>query len=270
MPLFELDSLSFRYGGSAVLSGLNLRIDEGQVVALLGPNGSGKTTLLKLLLGLLTPTEGSVRLRGEELHRIPRSELARQLAYVPQTHREAFGYQVFDVVLMGRTPHSSFFAGYSAHDREITTGALEKMGIGHLARRPYTEISGGERQLTLIARALAQGADVLVMDEPTNSLDYGNQLRLLERVGWLADEGYTFLFTSHHPEHAMAIADRVVMLQRGAILHDGAPLQTVTPENLASLYDLSPVLLTGGTGGGIPSLRRKATDSVTSTSVSNR
>jgi iron complex transport system ATP-binding protein len=240
MSLFQVDSLSFSYRRVPVIDGLRLTIDEGMVIALLGPNGSGKTTLLKLLLGLLKPARGLIRLRGKDIHDIPRRELARQLAYVPQVHREAFGFHVFDVVLMGRMPHSSFFSRYGAKDEQIVWEALEKLGILHLAKRPYTEISGGERQLTLIARALAQGVRVFVMDEPTNGLDYGNQVRLLERVGRLADEGYTFVFTSHHPEHALAIADRVVMMQSGAIIRDGAPLATVTPDKLAELYGLPP------------------------------
>jgi len=260
MSLFEVDSLSFAYGSAPLIDGLKLTIGEGGVVALLGPNGSGKTTLLKLLLGLLKPTRGVIRLRGKEIHEIGRRELARQLAYVPQVHREAFGFHVFDVVLMGRMPHSSFFSRYGDKDKQIVWEALEKLGILHLAGRPYTEISGGERQLTLIARALAQGVRVFVMDEPTNGLDYGNQVRLLERVGRLADEGYTFVFTSHHPEHALAIADRVVMMQSGAIIRDGAPLSTVTPERLAELYGLPARLFKSemNKGCGIPLLRHGA------------
>jgi iron complex transport system ATP-binding protein len=260
MSLFEVDSLSFTYGRVPLIDDLKLTIGEGGVIALLGPNGSGKTTLLKLLLGLLKPKQGVIRLRGKELHEIGRRELARQLAYVPQVHREAFGFHVFDVVLMGRMPHSSFFSSYGDKDKQIVWDALEKLGILHLAERPYTEISGGERQLTLIARALAQGVRVFVMDEPTNGLDYGNQVRLLERVGLLADEGYTFVFTSHHPEHALAIADRVVMMQGGAIIRDGAPFSTVTPEKLAELYGLPARLFESGAnrGCGIPLLRHRA------------
>jgi iron complex transport system ATP-binding protein len=260
MSLFQVDALSFGYHHTPLISGLSLTIQEGGAVALLGPNGSGKTTFLKLLLGLLTPVEGVIRLHGKDIRKISRRELARQLAYVPQVHREAFGYHVFDVVLMGRMPHSSFFARYGARDEQIVWDALKKLGIGHLARRPYTEISGGERQLTLIARALAQGVRVFVMDEPTNGLDYGNQIRLLERVGRLADEGYSFVFTSHHPEHALAIADRVVMMQGGAIIRDGPPLATVTPEKLAELYGLPSILFDSGSEGrcGIPLLRRMA------------
>jgi iron complex transport system ATP-binding protein len=262
MSLIQVDSLSFSYNRTPLIDGLSLTIDEGGVVALLGPNGSGKTTLLKLILGLLKPRQGVIRLHGKDIRDYPRRELARQLAYVPQVHREAFGFQVFDVVLMGRMPHNSFFAHYGSKDEQIVWDALEKMEILHLAKRPYTEISGGERQLTLVARALAQGVRVFVMDEPTNGLDYGNQVRLLERVGRLADDGYTFIFTSHHPEHALAIADRVVMMQSGAIIRDGAPLTTVTPGKLAELYGLPARLFSNSAAGGcgIPSLRSRGAD----------
>ena len=257
MPLFEIEQLSFRYRRTPFIEGLNLTINEGGVVALLGPNGSGKTTLLKLLLGLLKPTRGVVRLHGENTQTLTQQELACRLAYVPQVHREAFAYHVFDVVLMGRMPHTSFFARYGERDRRIAWESLEKLSISHLAERPYTEISGGERQLTLIARALSQGASTFIMDEPTNDLDYGNQIRLLERIGRLADEGYTFVYTTHHPDHALAVADRVVMMKAGAIIRDGDPQSAVTPDKLSELYGLADDLFAGRSGNrfGMPQLR---------------
>ena len=239
MAFIEIDQLSFSYRHTPFIENLNLRIRKEGIVAILGPNGCGKSTLLKLLLGILSPASGSVSIRGENLGILTRRELARRLAYVPQTHREAFGYSVFDVALMGRLPRTSFFARYGESDRRIAGEALEKLSIGHLARRPYTEISGGERQLTLIARALTQGADIFVMDEPTNGLDYGNQIRLLERINQLAAEGLTFIYTTHHPEHAMAASDTVVMMKSGKILREGEPRYMLTPDNLTDLYGLS-------------------------------
>lgn len=258
MALFEIDSIRFAYRKKPVIDGLNLRIDEGGVVALLGSNGSGKTTLLKLLLGLLHPSQGEIRVRQRAIDNYTRRELAGELAYVPQVHHEAFGYTVFDVALMGRMPHRSFLARYGKQDEQIVWDALEKLNIAHLATQPYTEISGGERQLTLVARALAQQVKVFIMDEPTNGLDYGNQVRLLERLGKLADEGYTFLFTSHHPEQALAIADRVIMFENGAVLQDGAPQEVVTPEHLGKLYHLPAWMLSRGDHQcGIPPLRQR-------------
>jgi iron complex transport system ATP-binding protein len=239
MHFIEIGRLSFSYRRMPFIRELNLKIDQGGIVALLGPNGSGKTTLLKLILGLLKPMGGFIRLQGKEIKYIPQRELACRLAYIPQIHREAFGYSVFDVVLMGRMPHTSFFSRYSAKDMRIAWESLEKLSIGHLAGQPYTEISGGERQLTLIARALSQGAATFIMDEPTNALDYGNQIRLLEKIGRLASEGFTFLYTTHHPDHALAIADRVVMMKAGMIIREGEPCATITPEGLSELYGLA-------------------------------
>lgn len=236
MALISLDAVSFRYPRQRAIDGLSLDLDAGGVVALLGPNGSGKTTLLKLMLGILHPTGGSVRLEGREIRRIAPDERARRLAYVPQLHREAFGYRVRDVVLMGRMPHTGFLGRYGARDRQFAAAALERLGIDHLAERPYTEVSGGERQLALIARALAQEARILILDEPTNGLDYGNQLRLLERLKALAGAGYTVLFSTHHPDHAMAVADRVVMMRQGRVIRDGAVGDALTADALRELY----------------------------------
>jgi iron complex transport system ATP-binding protein len=260
MSFIEIEQLSFSYRRAPFIQDLNLTINEGRVLALLGPNGSGKTTLLKLLLGLLTPAAGTIRIQEADTLDMSHRELACLLAYVPQVHREAFGYSVFDVVLMGRMPRTSFFARYGERDRQIAWESMEKLSIGHLAQQPYTEISGGERQLTLIARALSQGASTFIMDEPTNGLDYGNQIRLLDRIGRLASEGFTFIYTTHHPDHALAVADRVVMMQAGAIIRDGAPRSVITPERLSELYGLAGNLFAGASEHhfGMPCLRRVA------------
>jgi iron complex transport system ATP-binding protein len=242
MPFLEVDQLSFSYRRKPFIHALNLSIEEGGVLALLGPNGSGKTTILKLLLGLLSPSKGAIRIQGKDMRSLSQREISRKLAYVPQTHREAFGYSVYDVVLMGRLPHISFFSRYGESDRRIAAESIGKMGIEHLAERPYTEISGGERQLTLIARALAQGAMTFIMDEPMNGLDYGNQIRLLEKISCLARDGYTFIFTTHHPDHALSIADRAVMIKSGTIFCDGSPSSVIAPKNLAAIYGISEKL----------------------------
>jgi len=238
MRLLDLQDISFAYRQQTVLAGIDLAIPKGTVVALLGPNGSGKTTLLKLMLGLLRPAQGQVRLEGRDIHAMPPRELARSMAYVPQVHKEPFAYRVFDVALMGRMPHKEFFSRYGREDRRIAREALERVGIGHLAEQPYTEISGGERQLALIARAMTQGAHFFVMDEPTNGLDYGNQIRLLERLKQLAAEGNTFVFSTHHPDHAMAVADRVVMMRKGVIAYDGLVDATIHQASLMDLYNV--------------------------------
>jgi len=249
--LFQLEEISFTYGSKTILDRISLTINLGEVVTLLGPNGSGKTTLMKILLGLLQPCEGRIVFQGGRLESIPRRELARQLAYVPQVHRDAFPYTVEEVVLMGRMAYQSFFSNYSQEDHRIATKAIARMGLSALQHRPYTEISGGERQLTLIARAMAQGASVFIMDEPVNGLDYGNQLRLLERIRLLTDKGYTFILTTHYPDHALHTADRAILLKNGRIIADGMPQRTITSDTIKSLYDIDVRVLVVYGGGRV-------------------
>jgi iron complex transport system ATP-binding protein len=246
MPNLLVEGVCFSYGSHLVLQDVSIATVSGKVTALLGPNGSGKSTLLKIMLGLYRPTRGAARLDGRDLWRIPRREISRQIAYVPQVHREGFAYTVGDVVLMGRMPHTAFLSGYDAADHRAACDAIEALGIGHLAECPYTQVSGGERQLTLIARALAQGARTLLMDEPTGGLDYGNQIRLLEQIGALARQGFTFLFSTHHPDHALAVADEVVLLRDGKIVDRGPPASSITSETLSQLYSADVRVLTVG------------------------
>lgn len=248
MPLLSVDKVSYAYDRKPVLHEVTLRVERGEIVSLLGPNGSGKTTLLKMLLGLLPPRGGRVLLDDQEACRLPARQLARHMAYVPQTHRTAFAYRVLDVVLMGRLPHKPFFFNYSRADRAAARSALEQLSIAHLADRPYTEISGGERQLTLIARALAQEAEVFVMDEPVSGLDYGNQIRLLRQINDLAAKGYTFIKTTHFPDHALWVSDRVVMLKDGRVIADENAASGINEGNLFQLYHtrVSVVEVMGG------------------------
>ena len=237
MPLIKAEDISFSYTDKPVLNDVSMEVHEGEVVTLLGPNGSGKSTLLKSVLGLLRLKKGTVRLCGKDIALIPQRKLAKQIAYVPQIHKSTFPYRVFDVILMGRMPHKTFFFRYSREDIDIARNVMEKLSISHLSRRSYTEISGGERQLTLIARAVAQGARIFVMDEPASGLDYGNQLKLLEHITGLSREGYTFIKSTHSPEHALWIADRVVMIRDGSIIADGRCDDVVNKETLFHLYN---------------------------------
>ncbi len=236
IDMLRVERACFSYQGRKVLDEINLGFVKGGVVSLLGPNGSGKTTLLKIMLGLLQPKTGSVLFEGQSLETMPRKDFARRVAYVPQVHRESFAYTVEDVVLMGRLPYLSFFSAYSSSDREIAEAAMQRLDILHLKERPYTEISGGERQLALIGRALTQGADVFIMDEPVNGLDYGNQMRLLNGIKRLAQQGLTFVMTTHFPDHALMTADRVILIKDGVIVADGLPDETITKEAVFELY----------------------------------
>ncbi len=189
------------------------------------------------MLGILRPSKGEVRIEGQEIARLGAKRLAREIAYVPQIHRSSFPYTVIDVTLMGRIPHKAFFYRYSKADLGVAYDALERLSITHLAERAYTEISGGERQLTIIARALTQGARTFIMDEPASGLDYGNQLRLLEQIVRLSEEGYTFIKSTHAPEHALWVADRAILIRDGRIMADGPCVDVVNDEHLFRLYD---------------------------------
>ncbi len=231
-------SLDFGYHGRAVGRGVSFAVAPGEVLCWLGPNGGGKTTLFRTLLGLLPALAGEVRVDGTELSRWTRRAVARRIAYVPQAHASFFPFAVRDIVLMGRTAHLGLFAVPGAHDIAEADAALARLGIAHLAERVYTEISGGERQLALIARALAQAPQLLVMDEPTASLDFGNQVRVLEQVRDLAASGIAVLLSTHDPDHAFLVADRVALLHGGRLLALGRPEETVTPATLRQLYGI--------------------------------
>jgi iron complex transport system ATP-binding protein len=229
-------NLSIGYRDRVVGSGLDVALEAGEVLALLGPNGSGKTTLLKTLLGLLPPKGGEVRLSDRALSSYSARERARRIAYVPQSHAPTFAFSVEAMVLMGRTAHGTLFSRPNAADRAIAARMLERLGILHLAERPYTNISGGERQLTLLARALAQEPEFVVLDEPTASLDFGNQGRVMREIRALGASRHGVLFTTHDPNHAMRAADRVFLLRQGECIADGEVRAVLGQTVLESLY----------------------------------
>ena len=235
-PLIESRGLAIGYGDAVIAHDIDVAVHAGEVVCLLGPNGSGKTTLFKTLLRLLGRLAGSVSIAGEPIESLPRPLLARRLAYVPQAHISVFPFQVLDMVLMGRTAHLGMFSSPGEADRERAREALALLGIGHLADREYTRISGGQRQLALIARALAQDAPTIVMDEPTASLDFGNQALVLREVRRLAERGLGIVLSTHDPDHAFAIGNRVLVLHDGRVVADGAPRDVLTRQRLEEVY----------------------------------
>jgi iron complex transport system ATP-binding protein len=228
--------LTIGYNDRVVGTRLDISLKTGEVLALLGPNGGGKTTLLKTLLGLLPPKGGEVELGGRPLASYTSRERARRIAYVPQSHTATFAFTVETVVLMGRTVHGSLFNRPTAADRVVAARMLERFGIAHLANRPSTQISGGERQLTLLARALAQEPQFVVLDEPTASLDFGNQGRVMHEIRTLGRSGHGVLFTTHDPNHAMRAADHAFLLRQGARIADGDVRSVLTRERLEALY----------------------------------
>ncbi|MFZ0065154.1 MAG: ABC transporter ATP-binding protein [Pseudolabrys sp.] len=243
--------LTIGYPDRTVGSGLNVALSTGEVLALLGPNGGGKTTLLKTLLGLLKPKAGEVRLGDKPLDNYSIRERARVVAYVPQVHISTFAFTVETVVLMGRTAHGSLFSRPSGQDRAVAQAALERFGIAALANRPYTMISGGERQLVLLARALAQEPQFIVLDEPTASLDFGNQGKVMKEIRALAKSGHGVLFTTHDPNHALRAADRAYLLREGTRIADGPVATVLNREQLESLYHATVERLTDRASGAV-------------------
>ena len=230
--------LSVGYGSKAVASGISVEITTGQVFCLLGPNGCGKTTFFRTLLGLLRPLAGTVRLGGTLLADLSRAEIARRVAYVPQGHTPAFAYTVEDVVLMGRTAHLGVVSQPGRRDRLKAHDALEHLGIGELADADYSRLSGGQRQLVLIARALAGEAAFMVMDEPTASLDYGNRSLVLCRIRALADSGIGVVLSSHDPDHVLAVGDQAALMRDGLILRQGPVDEVIDSASIGALYGM--------------------------------
>ncbi len=235
--LIDVQNLSFAYKEQPVLQNLSFSIEKNKVYYLLGENGAGKTTLFRCMLGLL-PFKGNILLNNTPLMRLTEKERSAQMAYIPQVHTSAFKYSVLDMVLMGTARTLSVFKSPGASEKERALDALQKLSILHLKDRDFCTLSGGEKQLVIIARALAQNARILLMDEPSSSLDYGNQIRLSERILHLSKEGYTILLSSHNPEHALRFGDQVLALKDGALLSQGTPQDVITDDLIFSLYNL--------------------------------
>ena len=242
--MIRIENLGFGHGRRVVGNLSSLEVRTGQLTVILGPNGVGKTTLFRTMLGLQKPLSGHVFIDRIDLALLSRQEIAQQVAYVPQGNNSVFSFTVLDVVLMARAPRLAAFAAPGRHDRDVAMAALESTGIAPLADRLFTEISGGERQLTLIARALAQETDYLVLDEPTASLDYGNQYRILDLISGLARTGKGVILSTHQPDHALRVGDQMVLMVTGDDVRIGAPVEVLTPERLKAAYGLDVVIKT--------------------------
>jgi iron complex transport system ATP-binding protein len=234
-----LEGLAFGYGRRSVGRDLSLTLRGGEILALLGPNGSGKTTLFKTLLGLVPRLGGRMLVDGADIGAASLRERARLFGYVPQAAGGYFPYSVREIVLMGRTAHVGALSAPSARDWAAAAAAIDRLGLDTLAERDFTRISGGEQQLALVARAVAQEPAFLVMDEPTASLDFANQLEMLALMRELAAGGLGILFSTHHPDQALAVATHAALLRDGALQASGAARDVLTSERLSALFDVA-------------------------------
>jgi iron complex transport system ATP-binding protein len=244
MSKVSIKNLKYRYPGSEkdILKGISLEIPEGKVTALLGPNGSGKSTLFKVLLKVLSPYEGNIYVNGEDINEAEISSLSRIIAWVPQEEDSLFPYTVLEYILMGRTPHLGFFNMPSKKDEETAQSVLLQLCLHNISHRKVPTLSGGEKKLISIARALVQESDTLVLDEPTAHLDIGNKARVLSIIQKMASSGKTIIFSTHDPNEAFLVADNVVILNGGEVASEGPPATAINEKLLENVYEAKVIV----------------------------
>lgn len=234
----EIKNAICGYENKIIIEDISFQVETGDILCILGPNGVGKTTLFKTILGFLKLQGGEILLDGQDVLKWSRKDFAKSIGYVPQAHTPPFPYKVKDVVVMGRTAHLGMFSSPSRKDFDIVEEIIESLGIGYLKDDIYTEISGGERQLVLIARALAQKPKMLIMDEPTSNLDFGNQVRILKHIKKLAERNIGVIMTSHFPNHAFMVSTKVLAMGRNNEFIQGRSDEVVTPDFLKRIYNI--------------------------------
>lgn len=256
----EISNATCGYGPHEILKGVNLSVESGQIVCLLGKNGSGKTTLFKSMLNLLPLLEGEILIDGKDTRKIGRREFARRIAYVPQARSLPFTFTVLDVVLFGRTAYLSTFASPGKKDRMIAEEVLEQLQISHLRNRVFTHLSGGEQQMVIIARALAQQPSFLMMDEPTSNLDFGNQIQVISRICRLKSDSLGIIMSTHSPDHAFMSDADVVVVHDGKIWKNGPCHEVLSEEALKMVYgiDVKIASVDGGREVCIPYMTGKS------------
>jgi iron complex transport system ATP-binding protein len=236
----SMRKVSFAYFNGFALQAIDLMIAPGEIVGLLGPNGCGKTTLLKLASGVLSPAEGEVLLEEVKLKKLSRRQVAQRIAVVPQSFHLPFAFKVTEVVLLGRTPFVSGFSGETKKDRDVTASALQLVGIDGLGKRHFNDLSGGEQQKVILAMALAQEPEVLLLDEPTAHLDINHQVEILELVKSLnRKQGVTVIAAMHDLNLASLFFDRLILLKEGTIFADGSPREVLTERNIKDVFSAS-------------------------------
>ena len=234
----KVEHLDFSYGARQVLHDINVDIPDGVLVNVLGPNGVGKSTLFRCILGLNHGYSGTITVNGKDMKGLSIKERAREVSYIPQSHSPVYDYEVIDVVLMATGNDLGMLRTPGRAHVERAYAALERIGIEHLAHRTYTQISGGEQQLVMVARALAQNAKTIIMDEPTSALDYGNTVRVLSCVKQLAREGLSILQSTHQPDQAFLYADKTLVINHGRVAAYGSPKEVITEQMVSDLYGI--------------------------------
>jgi len=245
--MLTINSLSFRYNIRPVLSGISFSVEKGQLCGLFGPNGSGKTTLFKCCLRFLPIQGGTIQMNNEEVGNKTVENLSKTVAYVPQEHKPPFPYLSREVVLMGRTPHLKGFFGIKKHDKQIAHDAMDLLGILEFADDPYNQLSGGQRQMVLMARAIAQDTPLMFLDEPTSALDFQNQMKIWGLMEDIVAEGKTILACSHDPNHVAWFCDNVVVISGGEVISQGEPKDVITQNVLDTIYQNTCTVLSSGT-----------------------
>ncbi len=241
--LFEVKNISFNYDGEEIFEDISFSVSKGDVLCILGPNGTGKTTLIKCLNGLHDIQSGEILINGENMKKLSFKQISRHIGYIPQSHVPSFPFKVFDVVLMGRAPYLNLTDSPKQEDIEIATDALKILGIEDLKDKEYTNLSGGERQMVFLARVLCQKPDILILDEPTSHLDFGNQIKLLEIIDNLAKTGLSIIMSSHFPDHAFLSSTKVAIMKDKKFIDFGTPDEVVTEDNLKKAYSIDVKLI---------------------------
>ena len=241
--LFDVKNISFSYEDEEIFSDISFSIAKGDVLCILGPNGTGKTTLIKCLNGLHDIDSGEILIDGKNIKKLSFKQISTHIGYIPQSHVPSFPFKVFDVVLMGRAPYLNLTDSPKDEDVKIAQDALETLGIGDLKDKEYTNLSGGERQLVFLARVLCQKPDILILDEPTSHLDFGNQIKLLEIIDNLAKSGLSIIMSSHFPDHAFLSSTKVAIMKDKRFIDFGTPDNVVTEENLKKAYSIDVKLI---------------------------
>lgn len=236
----SIENASFSYDKkNKIFQNLSCVIEMNQVFCILGPNGIGKSTLLKGIMNLQPLAEGRVLLNGREIGQYAPKELARKIAYIPQTYQMVFPYQVIDLILMGRTPHLNAMNRPTDEDYRKSMEAVEALRLTPFLHRPCNQLSGGQLQMVMLARAIAQEADFLLLDEPTSHLDFGRQMETLNLIQQMKRRGVGIVMTTHNPDHAFMIGDRVAIMNDGNFTAVGTPDEVITEENLKAIYKIA-------------------------------